>query len=130
MVIAIFKSFLILFILYFFSILFQVAGKLRLTIPLLYLMIAGISTLFTPWTSMHERELMIGLYLLTVLVAFSWFFSLVKVLLRHWKQKRSEEALADYILWQYQQTPASFSNGFYVDEDGHLLDAKTKQHIS
>ena len=33
------------------SLLFKVAGKLRLTLPLLYMVAAVISTFFTDWTS-------------------------------------------------------------------------------
>ena len=36
------------------SLIFKIAGKLRLTLPLLYLLAAVVSTFFTDWTSQHE----------------------------------------------------------------------------
>ena len=65
--------------------LFRVSGKLRLTIPLLYFLVAGISTFFTDWTSKNEQLVLLGLYILIGLVLLSWIVSLIKVI----RQKHS-----------------------------------------
>ena len=62
------------------SLIFKVAGKLRLTIPLLYFLAAIISTFFTDWTSQNEPLVLIGLYILIGLVTLSWIFSLIKTI--------------------------------------------------
>ena len=61
------------------SLLFKVAGKLRLTLPLLYMVAAVISTFFTDWTSKNEQLVLLGLYVLIGLVFISWIVSLVKL---------------------------------------------------
>jgi hypothetical protein len=43
------------------SLIFKVDGKLRLGIPLFYLVAAVISTFFTQWTTDHETLVFIGL---------------------------------------------------------------------
>jgi hypothetical protein len=43
------------------SLIFKVAGKLRLGIPLFYIVAAVISTFFTQWTTDHETLVFIGL---------------------------------------------------------------------
>ena len=46
-----------------FYFLFKIAQKLKLTIPLLYLLIAVISTFFSRWVPEHEQMVLNGLYI-------------------------------------------------------------------
>ena len=59
------------------SVVFKIAGKMRLTIPLLYLLAASASTFFTSWTSEHEPLVLAGLFVLTGLSLLSWVWTLV-----------------------------------------------------
>ncbi len=60
------------------SIVFRIAGKLRLTIPLLYLIAASVSTFFTAWTAEHEILVLAGLLVLTGLSILSWILTIVR----------------------------------------------------
>lgn len=73
------------------SLLFRVAGKLRLTLPIWYILIAAVSTVFTDWTTKNEKWVMLGLVLLTGAVVLSWICSLVGAI-RARRQKRYEES--------------------------------------
>lgn len=37
------------------SVIFKVAGKLRLTLPVWYVLAAAVSTIFTNWTTKNEK---------------------------------------------------------------------------
>lgn len=76
------------------SLIFKVAGKMRLTLPLVYLLAAVISTFFTDWTSEHETLVLIGLFLLVVLVVLSWIFSLAKAVRARREDRLTEELIA------------------------------------
>ena len=65
-------------IIFIFSLIFKVAGKLRLTLPLIYFLAATISTFYTDWTTKNESKVLLGLYILISLVALSWMYSLIK----------------------------------------------------
>lgn len=78
------------------SLAFGIAAKLRLTLPLLYLLAAGISTVFTDWVIQHEQIVLWGLYVLLGLSALSWFRTLADAI-RVWRQDRNSE---EDIAWQ------------------------------
>lgn len=113
------------------SIAFKVAGRLRLGIPLLYLLVAVVSTFFTDWTSENEPLVLIGLYILLSLVVISWIFSLVKAIKRKTDDTASEEALADYITWQRQKAieMGMDMDAVTFDENGHMRDKITGEQI-
>ena len=52
--------------------LFKIAQKLKLTIPLLYLLIAVISTFFSRWVPEHEQMVLNGLYILIGITVIRW----------------------------------------------------------
>ena len=54
------------------SLILRITAKLRLTIPMLYLLGVGISTVFTDWANQHEQQVLLGLYAQLFLVALSW----------------------------------------------------------
>lgn len=123
------KILAIIILLFLFSILLPFARILRLSLPLTYLLVASVSTLFTEWTGEHEPLVLLGLYLLLLLSVLRWVLTFVRFLLDRRDERRSEEALADYMLWQMQNAPASQADGFLFDEHGNLIDNVTKERI-
>ncbi len=109
------------------SLLFKVAGKLRLILPLVYFLAAVVSTFFTDWTSKHEELVLWGLYVLIGLVVLSWVISLVKTI----RRRRMEKTLAGDISWQINRARELGipTDSFLVDENGNVLDARTKQPL-
>lgn len=109
------------------SMAFKVAGKLRLTLPLLYFLAAVVSTFFTDWTSKHEQLVLYGLYALIALVIISWVISLVKVI----RRKQSEKTLEEDVAWQINRArELGIPIGeVLIDSDGTVLDAKTRQPL-
>lgn len=110
-----------------FSFIFKVAGKLRLGIPLFYLIAAVISTFFTQWTTDHETLVFMGLYILIGLTVLSWIVSLVKAI----RRKRNERHFEDDVAWQIQRARKM---GIPLDkiqfnEHGDLLDPKTGKPV-
>lgn len=81
------------------SLVFKVAGKFRLGIPLLYIIVAAVSTFFTQWTTDHETLVFIGLYILIGLTVISWIVSLVRAIQR----KRDEKYFEDDVAWQIRR---------------------------
>lgn len=69
-------------LLFLLSIVFRIAGKLRLALPLAYLLIAVGSLLFTDWASKHDALVTAGFFALVAYSALSWVVSLVKAI-RH-----------------------------------------------
>ena len=55
-----------------FYFLFKIAQKLKLTITLLYLLIAVISTFFSRWVPEHEQMVLNGLYILIGITVIRW----------------------------------------------------------
>lgn len=81
------------------SLAFRIAVKLRLTLPLLYLLVAGISTAFTDWVIRHEQIVLWGLYVLLGLSALSWLRTLADAI-HAWRQDRNSE---EDIAWQLRR---------------------------
>lgn len=109
------------------SFIFKIAGKLRLGIPLFYLIAAVISTFFTQWTTDHETLVFVGLYILIGLIVLSWIVSLVRAL----RQKRNEKHFEDDVTWQIQRAREM---GIPLDkiqfnEHGDLLDPRTGKPV-
>lgn len=59
-----------------FYLLFKIAQKCKLTLPLIYLLIATISTFFSRWVSEHESLVLIGLYILIGMTVLRWIYAL------------------------------------------------------
>ena len=81
------------------SAVFKIAAKLRLTIPALYILAAGVSTVFTDWVGQHEQLILFGLYAQLGVVALSWVVTAVKAI-RDWNQGSYEE---NDIAWQIRR---------------------------
>lgn len=111
----------------FLSLIFKVGGKLRLTLPIAYLLIAVISTFFTDWTTKNEQYILYGLYILIGLVTLSWIWSLVKKL-RSKKQEHYTESDAAWQIRQAQEMSVPLDNVTF-DKNGSLIDPRTGQPV-
>lgn len=79
------------------SLLFKIAGKLRLTLPLFYFLL--IATILNPWASAHERLALAILFILIAFSVISWLFALKDYLSERSYYKAMEEDIA----WQIQR---------------------------
>ena len=104
------------------TLLFRIAARLRLTLPLLYLLAAGVSTAFTDWVIRHEQIVLWGLYGLLGLSALSWLRTLAEAI-RVGKQDRNRK---EDIAWQLRRARGK---GIPLDSvrfsGGALLDPRT-----
>lgn len=105
------------------SVVFKIAAKLRLTIPVLYILAAGISTVFTDWVSQHEKLILFGLYAQLILVALSWVITAVKAIQTR-NQDSSEE---DDIAWQLRRARELGVplDSIRFDSSNNLIDPRT-----
>lgn len=112
----------------FLSLIFRVAGKLRLTLPIWYVLIAAVSTVFTDWTTQNEKWVMLGLYLLTGAVALSWICSLVKAI----RARRHERYEESDIAWQIRRAREMGvpMNGISFDNNNSLIDPRTGSPVN
>ena len=92
------------------SVAFKVAGKLRLTLPLAYLVFVGISPLFPDvysWIGEHNTLMTWGFFILTGLCLLSWAVSFIRAI-RNWRQSHREKESyetpqEDYASWQLRK---------------------------
>ncbi|WP_416325174.1 hypothetical protein [[Eubacterium] hominis] len=115
------------FILLLISVSMKLAGKLRLTLPFIYLLVAVVSTFFTRWTTEHEQLVLYGLYALIVLSILSWLKSLKDFI----SEKRYAKAVEDDVSWQIQQAKKRGIQleDVYVDSQGTLRYNDTNEPI-
>lgn len=59
-----------------FYLIFKIAQKCKLTLPLVYLLIATISTFFSRWVPEHESLVLTGLYILIGMTVLRWIYAL------------------------------------------------------
>lgn len=109
------------------SLTFKVGGKLHLTLPILYLLVAVVSTFFTDWTTKNEQLVIYGLYVLIGLVALSWLWSLIKKI----RDKQQEQFVESDAAWQIRRAREMGVplDSVTFDENGSLLDPRTGQPI-
>ncbi len=107
------------------SFVFKVAGKLRLTIPVLCFLL--FSTMLNKWAKQHETLASIILISLFGLAVLSWFVSLIKVI----RRKRDEKYLEDDITWQIRRAREMGVplDRIQFNEHGDLLDQRTEKPI-
>ena len=103
------------------SFMFRVAGKIRLTIPILCLSL--FSTVLNKWAGEHETLAFIILFSLLGLTVLSWIVSLIKAI----RRKQDEKHFEDDVAWQIRQAREM---GVSLDkvqfnEQGDLLDPRT-----
>ena len=107
------------------SFIFKVAGKLRLTVPILCLLL--FITVLNKWAGEHETLAFIILFTLLGLTVLSWVVSLVRAI-RH---KRDEKHLEDDVTWQIRRAREM---GIPLDKvefnaQGDLLDPRTGEPV-
>ena len=104
------------------SLLFWIAAKLRLTLPLLYILVMGISTVFSDFVRRNEQAVLLGLYFLLGLSIMSWLCTLVQAVQDRRQNRFTEEDIA----WQLRRAR---EQGVGVDtvrfSGGMLRDART-----
>ena len=110
------------------SAVFKIAAKLHLTIPALYILAAGISTLFTDWASQHEKLMLFGLYAQLGVVALSWVVTAVKAI-RDRNQGNYEE---DDIAWQIRRARELGvpMDSIRFDSSNNLIDPRTGMPVN
>lgn len=77
------------------SFLFKVAGKLRLTLPLIYFLL--VSSILNKWAASHESLAFAILYILIAISVISWLFALKDKLQerRYYRAIEEEHGMAD-----------------------------------
>lgn len=61
-----------------FYLLFKIAQKCKLTLPLIYLLLGTISTFFSRWVPEHESLVLTGLYILIGVTVLRWIYVLIQ----------------------------------------------------
>lgn len=111
------------------SIIFKVAGKPRLTLPVIFFLLMAFP--FNKWASANETLVWAILGGLIALCLLSWIVSLVKAIKQRRFEKESAEARLDYMQWQREKAHALgyFDMDVFYDEDGNIRDTQTKERI-
>lgn len=120
------------------SVAFKVAGKLRLTLPLAYLVFVGISPLFPDvysWIGEHNTLMTWGFFILTGLCLLSWVVSFIRAI-RNWRQSHREKESyetpqEDYASWQLRKAREMgiALEGLTFDKHNNLIDSRTGQPV-
>lgn len=104
------------------SLLFWIAAKLRLTLPLLYILVMGISTIFSDFVRRNEKSVLWGMYFLLGLSILSWLCTLAQTV----RERRQTRFTEEDIAWQLRRAR---EQGVGVDtvrfSGGVLRDART-----
>ena len=110
------------------SLVLRLVGKLRLTWPVLYVLAASVSTLFTDWVTEHETLVMVGLVVLVLRALISWLVSLMRLI----RKKRSEWFEEDDMLWQIRRASELGvpMDSLTFDNDHNLIDPRTGVPVS
>ena len=106
----------------------RIAAKLRLTIPVLYLLAIGVSTVFTDWAAQYERQILWGLYAQLALVALSWIFTAVNAL----RSRMDGDWEEDDIAWQLRRARELGVplDSIRFDSSNNLIDPRTGMPIN
>ena len=107
------------------SFIFKVAGKTRLAVPFLCLLL--FSTVLNKWARENETLAFIILFSLLGLTVISWIVSLIKAI----RRRRDEKYLEDDVSWQIQRAREMGVplDKIQFNEHGDLLDPRTGQPI-
>lgn len=110
------------------SLVLRIAAKLRLTIPVLYLLAIGVSTVFTDWAIKHEQQVLRGLYALLTLVALSWIFTAVNAL----RSRINGDWEEDDIAWQLRRARELGVplDSIRFDSTNNLIDPRTGMPVN
>lgn len=112
-------------VLLFLSLIFRLAGKLRLTLPLLYFLLTA--TVLNPWAAAHERLAFAILYVLLAFSVISWLLSLKNAI----RDRKYYKALEEDMSWQIKRAR---NNGIamdtvYFDSTGNMRYKDTNELV-
>ena len=107
------------------SFIFKVAGKIRLSIPIICFLL--FSTVLNKWAGEHETLAFIILFSLLGLTVLSWIVSLIKAI----RRKRDEKYLEDDAAWQIRRAREMGVplDKILFNEHGDLLDPRTGEPV-
>lgn len=110
------------------SLILRITAKLRLTIPMLYLLGVGISTVFTDWANQHEQQVLLGLYAQLFLVALSWIVTAVNAL----RSRMDGDWEEDDITWQLRRARELGVplDSIRFDSSNNLIDPRTGMPVN
>ena len=110
------------------SLILHIAAKLRLTIPMLYLLGVGVSTVFTDWANQHEQQVLLGLYGQLFLVALSWIVTAVNAL----RSRMDGDWEEDDIAWQLRRARELGVplDSIRFDSSNNLIDPRTGMPVN
>lgn len=122
---TVFISLGISIVLLFLSLIFRLAGKLRLTLPLLYFLLTA--TFLNPWAAAHERLAFTILYVLLAFSVISWLLSLKNAI----RDRKYYKALEEDMSWQIKRAR---NNGIamdtvYFDSTGNMRYKDTNEVV-
>ena len=112
-------------VLLFLSLIFRLAGKFRLTLPLLYFLLTA--TVLNPWAAAHETLAFAILYGLLALSVISWLFSLRNAL----RDRKYYKALEEDMSWQIKRARKNgiSMDSVYFDNAGNMRYKDTKEIV-
>ena len=112
-------------VLLFLSLVFRLAGKLRLTLPLLYFLLTA--TVLNPWAAAHETLAFAILYGLLALSVISWLFSLRNTI----RERRYYKALEEDMSWQVKRArnKGIAMDTVYFDSTGNMRYKDTNEIV-
>ena len=112
-------------VLFLLSIIFKLAGKLRLPLPVIYFLL--ISTVLNKWAASHEKLAFIILFGLLSITLISWIVSLYHAI----KERRYMSARADDIKWQLQRSIEMGipRDAVYIDARGDMRYEDTDESV-
>jgi hypothetical protein len=107
------------------SFIFKVAGKIRLTIPIICFLL--FSTVLNKWAGEHETLAFIVLFSLLGFTVLSWIVSLIKAI----RRKRDEKYLEEDAAWQIRRAREMGVplDKIQFNEHGDLLDPRTGEPV-
>ncbi len=107
------------------SLLFKIAGKLGLALPLIYFLL--VSTILNPWAARHESLAFAILFLLIALSVIRWMFALKDAISEYRYQKHVKEDIA----WQIKQARNKGIplDSVYIDDDGTMRYSDSKNPV-
>ena len=94
MPITVMISLIVTVALFLISLLFRIAARLNLTLPLLYFL--AVSTILNPWAASHEKLAFAIFYLLTAFSVLSW----ISALRCKWQEHQYYKAMKDDMSFQ------------------------------
>ena len=107
------------------SLLFRLAGKFRLTLPLLYFLLTA--TVLNPWAAAHETLAFAILYGLLALSVISLLFSLRNTI----RDRRYYKALEEDMSWQVKRArnKGIAMDTVYFDSTGNMRYKDTNEIV-